>query len=271
MNSYFEQVVVSDYYKHIKVRNEKDKKLGKYFNIMGKVPYPLKRYYNSIIPLDIYQTWHTKSLPPLMQENVNKIILNNPAFKHHLFDDDDCRNFIKNNFNSDVLNAFDSLIPGAYKADLWRYCILYKKGGIYLDIKYKVVNAFKFINLTESEHFVLDIDKDSVYNALIVCLPGNNFLLNAINRVIENVRNKFYGINSLHPTGPRLLGDIIPKNVKSKLDMSHEYYKSLENKFIFFKGYVVLMGYSGYYSEQSTNQKTGHYSSYWGSRKIYKN
>ena len=48
----------------------------------------------------------------------------NPIFEHHLFDDNDCREFIKNNFPEVVLQAYDGLIPGAYKADLWRYCIL---------------------------------------------------------------------------------------------------------------------------------------------------
>ena len=31
-----------------------------------KISYPLKPSYNTIIPMSIYQTWHTKILPPLM-------------------------------------------------------------------------------------------------------------------------------------------------------------------------------------------------------------
>ena len=45
----------------------------------------------------------------------------NPKFNYFLFDDNDCREFIRLNFRPDVLNAYDRLIPGAYKADLWRY------------------------------------------------------------------------------------------------------------------------------------------------------
>ena len=72
---------------------------------------------NDIIPLHVYLTWHTKTLPPLMQNNYDKNIEMNPEVEFHLFDDNDCRDFIKNNYDENVLNAFDSLIPGAYKAD----------------------------------------------------------------------------------------------------------------------------------------------------------
>jgi mannosyltransferase OCH1-like enzyme len=166
-----------------------------------------------------------------------------------------------------ILNTFDSLIPGAYKADLWRYCVLYINGGIYLDIKYSSFNNFKFINLTEKEHFVLDIDGYSVYNALLVCLPRNEKLLNAINKIVFNVKNKNYGINSLHPTGPRLLGDIISYDEKKLFDM---YHKCNKNKLIFLNGYVVLKSYNGYESDQNNNAKTSHYSSLWASKRIYR-
>jgi mannosyltransferase OCH1-like enzyme len=99
----------------------------------------------------------------MMNDCVNSIKTKNPDFIHHLFDDDDCRNFIKDNFPEDVLYAYDTLIPGAYKADLWCYCILYKKGGIYLDIKFNCVNDFDFKELLYNEHFVLDKNKIGIY------------------------------------------------------------------------------------------------------------
>lgn len=270
MNNNFRDMVVSDYFKKMEETKKNNARMGKILLLKSKIPYPLKLSYNPIIPLNIYQTWHTKQLPEYMQKNVNMIIRNNPAFKHHLYDDNDCREFIKNNFDINVLNAFDSLIPGAYKADLWRYCILYKNGGIYLDIKYTHVNNFKFINLTEKEHYVLDIDKFNIYNALMVCLPNNPFLLSAIEKIVENVKNKYYGFNCLHPTGPGLLGNIIPNEIKQTIDLNHEFYLTFENKYIFFNGYLILRSYNKYSHEQNVNQKTPHYSVLWTKRQIYK-
>ena len=270
MSSYFSNVVTSDYFKDIKKNKIKDKFLGVELKIKSKIPYPIKNYYNTVIPLNIYQTWHTKDLPEFMQKSVNNIIKNNPIFNYQLFDDNDCREFIKNNFDKNVLDAFDSLVPGAYKADLWRYCILYKNGGIYLDIKYEPINNFKFINLTEKEHWVLDTDKYCIYNALMVCKPNNNILLKAINKVVENVKSRFYGITALHPTGPLMLSVFFTNEERKMFDMYHEYYLTVEHRFIFFNKYVVFKTYNGYLNEHNNNKKVDYYVTLWNNRNIYK-
>jgi mannosyltransferase OCH1-like enzyme len=234
------------------------------------IPYPLKQNYNVVIPLNIFQTWHTKNLPPLMRRAVNRIKALNPRFKYALYDDNDCREFIKNNFPLNVLNAYDVLIPGAFKADLWRYCILYKKGGIYLDIKYAPYNGFRFITLTEKQHFVLDADGDGIYNALIVSKPNNGLLLKAINKIVENVNNKNYGSNCLEPTGPQMLKTFFSDTAKHNLDMKHKWYVSFDNRFILFNNYHVLKSYNGYLNESSTFEKTEYYGVLWAKRQIYK-
>jgi mannosyltransferase OCH1-like enzyme len=136
------------------------------------------------VPLNIFQTWKTKDLPPKMKECVENLKKENTEFTHYLYDDNDCRNFIINNFDKNIIKAYDSLIPGAYKADLWRYCVLYKLGGIYLDIKYYCVNGFKLKTLTDKEYFIRDIEASGsgIYNAFMICKPGNKKLLNCINK-----------------------------------------------------------------------------------------
>jgi mannosyltransferase OCH1-like enzyme len=205
-----------------------------------------------------------------MANAVNKIKILNPRFNYELFDDNECREFIKNNFPINVLNAYDSLIPGAYKADLWRYCILYIRGGIYLDIKYIPYNGFRFISLTEKEHFVWDTDKVNIYNALIVAKPNNNILLNAIYKIVENVKNKFYGTCFLEPTGPKLLSKLFTSIEKNTIDMNHTFYLSVENRFVLFHGYHVLKSYNGYIDESSNFKKTEYYASLWSKRQVYK-
>ena len=68
--------------------------------------YPIKKAYNSIIPLKIFQTWHTKDLPQNMKIATDLIKIMNPAFQHFLYDDNDCREFIKNNYPIEVLKSF---------------------------------------------------------------------------------------------------------------------------------------------------------------------
>ena len=40
-----------------------------------------------------------------------------------------------------------------------------------------MTNEFKLIHLIQKEHFVLDSDKNGIYNAFMVCKPGNKLLL----------------------------------------------------------------------------------------------
>lgn len=262
-------------------------------------------YKQSVIPLNIYQTWHTKKLPPKMKECVEKLKKDNPEFEHHLYDDKMCRKYIKDNYSNDVLNAFDKLIPGAYKADLWRYCILYKEGGIYMDIKFKCVKGFKLIKLTHKEHFVLDrpfakiiniaeelniinnlnyysnifsnIDTGfwknknlGIYNALMVCKPKNPVLLECINAIVENTKTNYYGHNPLYVTGPGLLGDIYFKNNFDKIQ-EFELFNSLGGNCILNKKRVILKHYDEYRSEQNHNSKTPYYHEAWKNKKIYNN
>ena len=203
-------------------------------SIKMKVPFPMKQIYNCIIPANLFQTWHSKNLPPLMANAVAKLREINPRFNYQLYDDNDCREFIKNNFDENILNAYDGLIPGAYKADLWRYCILFKKGGIYLDIKYIPANGFKLINLLEKEHFCLDVDNNGIYNAIIVAKPGNNILLKAINQIAINVKEKYYGETFLYPTGPGLLAQYFSREEKNNINLKHECRISLNFRYILY-------------------------------------
>jgi mannosyltransferase OCH1-like enzyme len=226
----------------------------------------LKTPTNISIPQTIYQTWHSKQIPPSMFNAIRKIRKCNPNFNYFLFDDDDCRKFIKRHFKPDVLNAYDSLIPGAYKADLWRYCILFINGGIYLDIKYEPFNGFKFINLCESEHLVLDADGVGIYNALMVCKPRNQMLFKAIRQIVENVKNKYYGSCFLSPTGPRLLPNFISMN-DPIIDLTHTYIDT--TKFINYNGTPIMKSYCGYDIEKDKSSIKPPYSILWNQRNIY--
>jgi mannosyltransferase OCH1-like enzyme len=234
---------------------------------------------NNKIPLNIYQTFHTKDLPTKMKECVETLKKQNPEFVHHLFDDDDCRKFIKDNFKEEVLKAYDSIIPGAFKSDLWRYCILYKNGGIYMDIKYKCADNVKLIDFIDKEYFVVDYyhnNERGVYNAIMICYKNNPILLKAIYRIIDNVNKKYYGNTALTPTGPTLLGKIftddefnkIPLIFKIKLKNEHNEIFSVSNKS---DNKLLFITYPEYRKEQKKyNDKYPYYSDLWNKRKIYK-
>jgi mannosyltransferase OCH1-like enzyme len=255
-----------------KIFNHKKYKEIEFYN----KPYVyLKSHYNSVIPLNIFQTWSTKKLPSKMKERVDRLKSQNPEFTHYLFDDNDCREFIKDNFSSEVLNAYDTLIPGAYKADLWRLCVLYIHGGIYMDIKLNCINGFKLIELTEKNHYTQDIQQNpfSIYNAFMICQPNTPFLIHCIYNIIVNAKNHFYGKSALAPTGPYLLGKIIKNNKFNEDEIDLLHYRG--GGYIIYKDtFIISTTYPEYHSEQreaysKLNAKV-HYSILWNRRSIYK-
>jgi mannosyltransferase OCH1-like enzyme len=234
-------------------------------------PFVIKDNYNSVIPLNLFTCWHTKDLPPLMKQNYEKLKSDNPEFNHFLYDENESREFIKNNYDDHVLNAYNSLVPSAYKTDLWRLCILYINGGVYLDIKYKCVSGFKFIALTEKEYFVRDRPENCVYNAIIVALPKNEILLKCINQIVENVKTKYYGFSSLDPTGPGLLGHFFSADKRNNLEL---YFTSIiqddnNDCYIVYKDTKILDWYPEYRNEQCLFGKNKHYSIHWTEKNIY--
>jgi mannosyltransferase OCH1-like enzyme len=43
--------------------------------------------------------------------------------------------FMEKFYGGKVNNAYKKIIPNAARADLFRYCLIYEKGGVWLDIK----------------------------------------------------------------------------------------------------------------------------------------
>jgi mannosyltransferase OCH1-like enzyme len=161
---------------------------------------------NYKIPLIIHQTWESfEDLPPEIIKimNINQEVC--PDFKFIFYSKDDRYNFIKDNFTFDVLKAYSSINPvyGAMKADFFRYCVLYKLGGIYLDIKSQIrYDLKKNINSGE-ECILLQGDLSVRYNTNRLFTPikfyeqwalifnkNHIYLKKIISQIVYNINNK---------------------------------------------------------------------------------
>jgi mannosyltransferase OCH1-like enzyme len=249
----------------LKEEIDKHREIKHYMSLMKPFEFPS----TSIIPCHLYTCWHTKELPPLMQQNFDTIVRENPEMQVNLYDENECRQFIEQYFDTSIVQAYDALIPCSYKADLWRFCILYIHGGIYMDIKYKPMNGFRLIGLTDKEYFVRDADPTNVYTALIVTMTKNEKLLRCIHQIVENVKTKFYGSCPLSPTGPKLLGTFFTPNEKKDMILYHDYKDHLNIFYIVYQDRIILEFYEHYREEQKQYQKKKRYIDLWNEKTIY--
>ena len=90
------------------------------------------------IPRVIHQTVRNRSkIHPVLKENIKRLRTLNPRWQHRLYDDADIRGFISQHFGAETLRYFKRINPvyGPAKADFFRYLLMYKVGGVYLDVK----------------------------------------------------------------------------------------------------------------------------------------
>lgn len=164
----------------------------------------------SKIPKIIHQTFETRCLPNGMALAAHSWINRNPDYEYRYYDEHDRREFIKLNFDPKVLIAYDSLIPGAYKADLWRYCVIYIEGGVYIDIKMGALVPLTRLIPPDTDLMIINDTHDmTLYNAFFAATPKHPALLKTIELVTERVGNKEYGNHILYPTGPMAMGSTI--------------------------------------------------------------
>lgn len=129
-------------------------------------------------------------------------------YTYTLYDNEMCRNELRSAFGDALVMVYDSLNSYSFRADLARYCILYKHGGFYFDSI--ICPEFKL----EFDHPVLyraPVGSCDGYNAIdngvmYFNAPKHAYLLDAMARCYENVKKKAYGVTPLDITGPIMLG-----------------------------------------------------------------
>ena len=180
-------------------------------NYLVKEYSQLPRVEDAVIPLKLHLFWHDKKLSPLMYENVELLKRTNPEFEVIVYDNEMAREYIKTNFSDGdgdgLLRAYDTLIPISFKSDLFRLCVIYKEGGIYLDIKFQPINGFKLLHFVKWSQVWASEGVGIANNGIFMSVPGNPILRRAIDMIKYNVMNRRMGEYASSITGPWLLTD----------------------------------------------------------------
>jgi inositol phosphorylceramide mannosyltransferase catalytic subunit len=155
------------------------------------------------IPKIIRQTFKTNKLPFITRWHINLFRKKNPAYQYEFYDDNRVEAFFAKEYGGDVFKAYQKLNIGAAKADLFRYAILYKEGGIYLDIdSYINQNLDTFIQPDDTAILTLERHHNYYAQWALLYAPGHPFLKRTLDLVVDNILlNKHpYSVHAM--TGP---------------------------------------------------------------------
>jgi mannosyltransferase OCH1-like enzyme len=173
------------------------------------------------IPRIIHQTFYERKLSDRLQANVDSLRALNPGWEYRFYDDEDIAAFIKGNYPPVVWDYYQRIDPcyGAARADVFRYLLMYKVGGVYLDIKSTATRPLDEVLLPD-ERFILSkwhlpngdyehvgliydlrhIEGGEYQQWHIICAPGHPFLKEVLDTVFANI--DIYD-PYLHQTGKR--------------------------------------------------------------------
>jgi mannosyltransferase OCH1-like enzyme len=212
----------------------------------------------STIPYVLHKSYRYKN--NTIEGLLQKATVMNPGLEIKFYDDTDCDAYIARHFPSDVLHAYRTLLPAAYKADLFRYCVLYQEGGIWSDVWQDWLVPFKdLIDFSRDKLFLVRDWHDAACNehgvqiSFMAALPKLSIFVDAINQVVRNVKNRYYGCGYLSVTGPELFGRILRekyKNFPYTMFLEQRKWNTLGNESTDFCITKTTTKHSGTYSEE---------------------
>lgn len=160
-----------------------------------------------------------KELSPFVEMSV-ETIRSKISGSYRLWGREELEELMRNEYGQEVVSAFRKMRPYAYKSNLGRYVLLHQFGGWYFDLTMRIDPMVGEINFdtdtellafrelqqyTRSSHSVAT-------SVLWAASPGHPVYSKAIEYVLRNCREEYYGACSNSVSGPNLLGEAMAAN-----------------------------------------------------------
>lgn len=211
-----------------------------------------------MIPNNIISTGSQDQINlPLIKESWKTMKNRLKGWKFHIFTDQESRQFILDNFSDNIFEAYEMINNdyGAAKADLFRYCAIYKLGGIYIDIKSSIDHDPRTFLQNNDELVLSHWDNQSnqthsgwgIYpeisntngefiNWLIISKPQHPYIKRLIDSVTENIFAESQLEKGTHGkpgvlrlTGPIAFTNCLNACINKNKDSGHRIFKFWEN------------------------------------------
>ena len=152
------------------------------------------------VPRIVHISWTLRdAVPEKVWHNLAAFASN--GFEIRFYSDNDCAEFMVGLDDAGKIGRlYASIEKGAHKADAFRYAILYKYGGVWLDIKTVLLHPLEtFIDLTMPFTTVFTAQSKLIYEGILACAPKMavmaQCLADSLTFGAEDQRGKDYASN----------------------------------------------------------------------------
>jgi mannosyltransferase OCH1-like enzyme len=156
-----------------------------------------------MIEKNIFQSWNTKNLPPSVKEKIDRFIAENPEYAYHLYDDAEMDAFVKEHFTGEIVDCYNRLNIIVAKVDFWRYLVLYRYGGVYVDMDSSIEQPLHTL-IRDTDEAIITAERNPYRYVQwgLIFAKGHPILRKTIEKVVENIQQNRYP-NDIHQmTGP---------------------------------------------------------------------
>jgi len=169
-------------------------------------------YDEPLIPLKLHFIWIGSPVPTEFHENFDRWKELNPEFEFYLWTDAELKNF-----NLENQRAFDAALNYGEKADIWRYEIIWRYGGVYIDTDVRCLRSIKPLHYRYEFYAGLsNTTRVEVNNALFGAAPHHPVLRVSIDLIAKKGKPRHIFSETLERTGPfhftKCFLEIVQKN-----------------------------------------------------------
>ena len=158
-----------------------------------------------MIPKNIFQSWITKELHPEIQRRVDRMLELNPTYKHEIYTDSEISEFVNTNYPGKISECFNRLTVPVAKVDFWRYLVLYKHGGVYVDLDSSInVSLDKLIQDEDQAIITAETNPNTYVQWALIFNKEHPILKEVIDLIVDNIENNSYPNDILNMTGPQV-------------------------------------------------------------------
>jgi len=137
--------------------------------------------YKNKIPNVVYQTWVSRSLPWRMFIEIKKFRNLNRDFSFIVFENSERDIYMKKSWGDrKIYQIYKNSVFESSKADIWRYCILYEKGGYYFDIKSSCENPLSQLTISKGALISYEFNNTYIVPSIELLSEIKTFDLNVI-------------------------------------------------------------------------------------------
>ncbi len=183
-----------------------------------------------MIPRIFHQTWKNKDIPEEWKGSYNSCQSVMASYVKKLWTDDEMEAFVKENY-PDMYDTYMGYTHHIQRCDSFRYMLLYKMGGVYLDMdiacKLSIDPLLTYdVVLAKSPNM-----GNYVTNSILMSMPGHPFFRYVIDQLkVYKDKFKYLGkhLHVMNSTGPVFFTDVYHEYVKNNGPIQNMYMMTKE-------------------------------------------